>query len=74
MLNTYCLNVLLLQLFKKNGYDLNAYNNVRDILYNNDVIINIVQSIVHSPVGKLVKIIIICFFLVLFGGSNITWM
>ena len=34
------------------GYDSNAYNNVRDILYNNDVI-NIVKSIVHSPVGKL---------------------
>ena len=37
----------------KNGYDLNAYNNVRDILYNTDVITN-VKSIVHSPVGKLV--------------------
>ena len=34
--------------------DLHAYNNVRDILYNNDVITNIVKSIVHSPVGKLV--------------------
>ena len=42
------------ELFQKNGYDLNAYNNVRDILYNNDVITNIVKSIVHSPVGKLV--------------------
>ena len=39
---------------KKNGYDLNAYNNVRDSLYNTDVITNIVKSIVHSPVGKLV--------------------
>ena len=54
MLNTYCLNVLLLQLFQKNGYDLNAYNNVRDILYNTDVINNIVKSIVHSRVGKSV--------------------
>ena len=56
LLNIYSLNVLLLQLFKKNGYDLNAYNNVRDILYNynNDVITNIVKSIVHSPAGKLV--------------------
>ena len=53
-----CKNVLsvkyiqleLLQLFKKNGYDLNAYNNVRDILYNTYVITNIVKSIVHSPV------------------------
>ena len=42
------------ELFQKNGYDLNAYNNVRDILYNTYVITNIVKSIVHSPVGKLV--------------------
>ena len=42
------------ELFQKNGYDLNAYNNVRNILYNNDVITNIVKSIVHGPVGKLV--------------------
>ena len=42
------------ELFQKNGYDLHAYNNVRDILYDNDVITNIVKSIVHSPVGKLV--------------------
>ena len=42
------------ELFQKNGYDLNAYNNVRDISYNTDVITNIVKSIVHSPVGKLV--------------------
>ena len=55
LLNTYCLNVLLLQsYFIKNGYDLNVCNNVRDILYNTDVITNIVKSIVHSPVGKLV--------------------
>ena len=46
---------------EKNEYDLNAYNNVRDILYNNDVITNIVKLIVHSPVGKLVSVIIICF-------------
>ena len=42
------------EIFQKNGYDLNAYNNVRDILYNTDVITNIVKSIVHSLVGKLV--------------------
>ena len=42
------------ELFQKNGYDLNAYYNVRDILYNTDVITNIVKSIVHSPVGKFV--------------------
>ena len=49
---------------EKNGHDSNAYNNVRDILYNTDVITNIVKSIVHSPVGKLVSIIIICFCLI----------
>ena len=42
------------ELFQKNWYDLNAYNNVRDILYNTDIITNIVKSIVHSHVGKLV--------------------
>ena len=42
------------ELFQKNGYDLNAYNNVRDILYNTDVITNTVKSIVHCPVRKLV--------------------
>ena len=42
------------ELFQKNGYDFNAYNNVKDILYNDDVITNIVKSIVHSPEGKLV--------------------
>ena len=42
------------ELFQKNGYDLNAYNNVRDILYNTDVITNFVKSIVHSAVGKLI--------------------
>ena len=39
---------------KKRRYDLNVYNNVRYILYYTDVITNIVKSIVHSPVGKLV--------------------
>ena len=71
--NISCVKHILLEcpitteLFKKNGYDLNAYNNVRDILYNTDVIINIVKSIVHSPVGKLVKIIIICFLCAFWG-------
>ena len=41
------------ELFQKNGYDLNAYNNVRDILYTTDVITNIVKSVFHSPVGKI---------------------
>ena len=42
------------ELFQKNGYDVNAYNNARDILYNTDVITKIVKSFVHSSVGKLV--------------------
>ena len=42
------------ELFQKNGYDINAYNNERDILYNTDVITNTVKSIVQSPVGTLV--------------------
>ena len=41
------------RVISENRYDLNAYNNVRDILYNTDVITNTVKSIVHSPVGKL---------------------
>ena len=41
-------------LFQKNGYDFNDCNNVRDILYNTDIIISVVKLIVHSPVGKLV--------------------
>ena len=39
---------------KKKEYDFNACNNVRDILYNTDIINPIVKLIVHSPVGKLV--------------------
>ena len=35
------------ELFQKNGYDLHAYNNVRDILYNTDIINYIVKLIVH---------------------------
>ena len=38
----------------KNGYDINACNNVRDILYNTDIMNFVVELIVHSPVGKLV--------------------
>ena len=38
---------------ENNGYDLNACNNVRDILYNTDVINHIVKLSVRSPVGKL---------------------
>ena len=54
LLNTYYLNVLLPQLFQKNGYDFSAFNNIRDILYNTDDISSAVKLIVHSPVGKLV--------------------
>ena len=42
------------ELFQKNGYDFNACNNVRDILYYTDVINSFVKLIVHSLVGKLV--------------------
>ena len=42
------------QLFQKNGYDFNVCNNVKHILHNTDVIISIVELIVHGPVGKLV--------------------
>ena len=42
------------ELFQKNGYAFNACNNVRNILYNTDIINSIVKLIVHSPVGKLV--------------------
>ena len=68
-LRTLCINKYLLkisvkhilrecpittELFQKNGYGFNACNNVRDILYNTDIIYSIVKLIVHSPVGKLV--------------------
>ena len=42
------------ELFQKNGNDLNACNNVRDILYNTDIMNSVTKLIVHSPVGKLV--------------------
>ena len=42
------------ELFQKNGYDFNACNNIRDILYNTDIINSIVKLIAQSPVGKLV--------------------
>ena len=45
--------VITIDLFQKNGYDFNDCNNVRDILYNTDII-SVVKLIVHSPVGKLV--------------------
>ena len=41
------------ELFQKNGHDFNPCNNVKDILYNTDIINPIVQLIVYSPVGKL---------------------
>ena len=47
------------ELFQKNGYDFNACNNVRGILYNTDIISSIVKLIVHSPVGKLVIIVLV---------------
>ena len=43
-------------IFQKKGYDFNACNNVRNILYNIDVINSIVffGCFFHSPVGKLI--------------------
>ena len=46
--------LIAIDLFQKDGYNFNDCNNVRDILYNTDIIIFIVKLIVHSPVGKLV--------------------
>ena len=43
-----------IELFRKKVYDFNDSKNIRDILYNADIINPIVQLIVHSPVGKLV--------------------
>ena len=42
------------ELVQENGYDFNAGNNVKDFLYDIDVINPIVKLIVQSPVGKLV--------------------
>ena len=55
-LTTYYLCVLLPEGFKNffNGYDFNACNNVREILYNTDITTFVVKLIVHNPVGKLV--------------------
>ena len=39
---------------RKNGYDFNACNNVRDSLYDAEMISSIVKLTVHSPEGKLV--------------------
>ena len=38
-------------LLQKNGYDFNACNNVRDVLYNTDAVTAVVKLIVHSPVA-----------------------
>ena len=42
------------RVISENGHDFNACNNVRDILYNTDIINPIVKLFVYSPVGKLV--------------------
>ena len=53
--NVLSVNHILLEcpvttmLFQKNGYDFNVCDNVRDILYNTDIITSIVKLIVHSP-------------------------
>ena len=38
------MNVLFPQLFQRKGYDFNASNNVRDILYNTAVINSVVKN------------------------------
>ena len=43
-----------MEIFQKSGYDFNACNNVRDTVYNTDVVNSVVKLIVHSPVVKLV--------------------
>ena len=60
--------------FQKNGYDCNAFNNVRDSLYNTDIITSIVKLIIHSPVGNLLiyRFWCVCvFLLLLFGGRGV---
>ena len=47
-------NVLLPQSYFRKMDMTNACNNVRDILYNTDIINSIVKLIVHNPVGKLI--------------------
>ena len=42
------------ELFRKNRHDVNAYNNVRDILCNTGVITSVVKLSVHSMMCKLV--------------------
>ena len=63
LLDTCYLNVLLPQLFQRNRNDINACNNIRDILYNTDIVNSIVKLIVHSPMGKpafFVFLIFVC--------------
>ena len=53
---TFSVSQSLSELFQKNGYDFNACNNARDILYNTDVITSVVKLIVDNTMGKLVQI------------------
>ena len=53
-LTAYYLSVLLQQSCMKDGYDFTACNNVREILYDTDVITFIVRLIVYSLVSKLI--------------------
>ena len=55
-LTAYYLSVLLQKGCTKDGYDFTACNNVREILYNTDVITFIVKLIVHSLVSKLIQL------------------
>ena len=47
---------IITALFKKDRYVFTSCNNVIHILYNTDVISYIATLIVHSPVGKLLKL------------------
>ena len=42
------------QLVRKNGYDFNACDIARDILYITDVVTSVIKLIVHGPAGKLI--------------------
>ena len=53
-LNTLFECPLTTELFQKNEYYFNNCNNVRDILYNTDIMNSIVKLIVDNAVGKLV--------------------
>ena len=56
------------ELFQENGYDFNACNNVRDILYNTDIISSVVKFFFFF---FFLVCVCVCVFVVVFW-SNIT--